>query len=383
MFEITVKWNDKKAYYELEPTSSVGSLKSKIQQDFKIPIKDQKLLKGGKPLCKDDMLLSDEDVEDGDTLHVLANYKEVKYQIDNGAISSEKLFASVTIDEFLGNLLTKSQISTIGSYSASLEGSELLGSRSLEELQLSKEKIIHISNEPFITATVEDENHNPCDYRIRSSDTIFTLMKLINKGMQIPVEEQALIYKTERLDSKRTFASYEIKDDFCVMLKKKIILSLMLKYSGNTKQINFDHSEKLKSLKECARMQFGLDEGFVTLSLLDRKRLENDNRFLFEFNIDSATEIEVRREMKLHIKLTNKEFVVWVPPDATVRKLKEIIYEEQKIPENKQQIIHQGKKLEDNCVLVDVDIQSETSLHLSEEGDLEKEQVNFKSLPEN
>lgn len=383
MFEITVKWNDKKVYYELEPTSSVGSLKSKIQQDFKIPIKDQKLLKGGKPLCKDDMLLSDEDVEDGDTLHVLANYKEVKYQIDNGAISSEKLFASVTIDEFLGNLLTKSQISTIGSYSASLEGSELLGSRSLEELQLSKEKIIHISNEPFITATVEDENHNPCDYRIRSSDTIFTLMKLINKGTQIPVEEQALIYKTERLDSKLAFTSYGIKDDFCVMLKKKKILSLMLKYSGSTKQINFDHSEKLKSLKECARAQFGLDEDFVTLSLLDGKRLENDNRFLFEFNIDSATEIEVRREMKLHIKLTNKEFVVWVPPDATVRKLKEIIYEEQKIPENKQQIIHQGKKLEDNCVLVDVDIQSETSLHLSEEGDLEKEQVNFKSLPEN
>ena len=56
----------------------------------------------------------------------------------------------------------------------SLEGSELEGSKSLDELNLNMRKIIQISNEPFITATVKyyekDKNPVPCDYRIRPSD---------------------------------------------------------------------------------------------------------------------------------------------------------------------------------------------------------------------
>lgn len=69
--------------------------------------------------------------------------------------------------------------------------------------------------------------------------------------------------------------------------------------------------------------------------------------------------------MRIFVKtLTGKTIDVDVQPTDSIKKLKEIIYYKEGIPEDQQRMIFGEKQLEDSCMIFDYNIQRESTLHL-------------------
>ena len=202
------------------------------------------------------------------------------------------------------------------------------------------------------------------------TDSIENTKRRIQEELGIPLEEQCLIFEEKELQDGHTLRNYNIHDRSVFELRCLELIQIFIKMpSGKTTALNVRPNDTVESVKVQIRDKEGIATDqqcliFADMQLKDGYTLKgcnirNESVLYLRIRICGGMQIFVK-------KLSGKAIVLeGCKPSDSVKHVKRKIQTKIGIPPVQQHLIYDGRTMRDAGMLIDYNIQRESTQHLA------------------
>ena len=206
---------------------------------------------------------------------------------------------------------------------------------------------------------------------VSSQDTVAQVKEKIGRQENIPVERQRLIFVGEQLDDNTHLLDYRIEHESAVhlIIRTGDGFELSVQVPGGRSFVFEVTSDcTIGYVKQKLREKVALPPEVQELYSGDQI-LEDEDATLEECGIQRGNnlrlEIDPDKSMQIFISLPNNDSLsLWVNPDYTVQRLKDIIAGKRDIPVDLQELYYARQRLENERTLRSYNIEENHMLHL-------------------
>ena len=235
----------------------------------------------------------------------------------------------------------------------------------LSSYNIQNECTLHVCQTvvDHIQITVESQSGRIINLKVKVTDTIANIKTRIQSKIGIPNNQQRLEFNGKQLEDDDVYLSdYNILNESTLHLSYGIEI-LVKPWTRKTVVLKVEASDTIEDVKAKIEDKVGFSRDQQKLTF-DRMQLE-DERTLSDYGIDMECTLDLEVLLKIIIKTQLEKYLsLHVELSSTIESIKESIQNIEGIPISLQQLVFNGKQLEDVCTLCNYNIQMDSIIHL-------------------
>ena len=224
----------------------------------------------------------------------------------------------------------------------------------------------------MVSITIKTLTGESFPLEIEGNDSICELKMKIAKRLEIPPEQQRLIFSGKPMNDNSVLDDYNITNDAEIYVIRRLrMYDLRIRKRSKRKHVlrlKVNSTNTVESLKAMIEDMEGTPQSLQQLTLSgirleDKRSIGYYDRLIF--NKCSIVLRKIPLQQVFVKTVTGKTLTLNVRPEDTVEHVKSLIYEMEGIPPDQQRILFGRRLLRDGRKLKEYDIQSQSTLNIS------------------
>jgi len=344
---INVKhWDGTVITLDVNPTDTIGDIKSMVDDKMDIPPEYQRLKFEGKPLKKDGKTLKDYNIKNKDTIELQP--MQIKVKTPEGKKISIDVEPNDTIESVKQKVEDATGIPVPAQKLRNPDG-DLLD----DPTTIADNGILHgntLDLDPM-KIYVKKPDGEKIEIPVKPSDTVADVKKRVEDITGIPVPNQTLTQEGDELDDPTTLDDNDIKDGDVLVLEPMRVN--VKHWDGTVTTFDVQPDDTIEHIKSLVDDEMDIPPEQQRLVFED-KPLKKDSKTLRDYKIGNGDTIDLQ-PMSINVKTPDgKTIPISVEPHDTIEKVKQKVEKATGIPAPGQTLRDpNGEKLDNPTTIAD------------------------------
>eukprot|EP00980_Cylindrotheca_fusiformis_P025861 scaffold14741_cov135-Cylindrotheca_fusiformis.AAC.11 len=348
-------WDGSVITLDVQPDDTLGDVKAKVADKKDIPPDQQRLTFNDKPLKKNKKSLRDIGIKNKDTL--VLHPMQIFVKTPDGT----KIPIDVEPDDTVKSVKKKVEDETgipVPDQTLRFNGDELDDPTTMVDNGIKHGDVLDLDPMKIF---VKKPDGTKIELTVDPSNTVSDVKDMVEDKEGIPVDEQTLLFKKDKLDDPTTLADNNIKNGDTLTLAPMQIY--VRHWDGTVIPLDVQPGDTLRSVKSKVDDKTDIPPDQQRLTFND-KPLTKDKKSLRDLGIKHKDTL-VLEPMQIFVRTPDgKKIPIDVEPDDTVHMVKKKVEDETGLPVPTQTLRFDGDKLDDPTTLADNGIKHGDTLDL-------------------